>query len=162
MSEPLHDSIRFTADRTLGRLARMLRLLGYDTLYSPTATAAGLKESAAREGRVILIRGRLQPRFAGIERVFGVKSEVPAEQLAEVVRQFHLDARSGLWTRCTLCNGPIEKAEKASLESELDPEIFNLYEDFFRCQACGHVYWRGSHVNRILENLARILKNSGQ
>jgi len=145
--------IRFAADRHLGRLARLLRLLGYDTLYSPSVSVGSLKESAARERRNILTRGRLERRFAGVPGVFRVKSEVAAEQLREVVGYFGLDTSAGLWTRCTLCNGVIEKVEKASVESELDPKIFNLYEEFFRCASCRHLYWRGSHVDRILQNL---------
>jgi len=73
--------IRFAADRHLGHLARLLRLLGYDTLYSSSVSLARLKESAAREGRTILTRGRLERRFAGVPGVFGVGSEVSAEQL---------------------------------------------------------------------------------
>jgi len=145
--------IRFGADRHLGRLARLLRLLGYDTLYSPSVSVGRLKEWAAREGRIILTRGRLGKRFAGVPGVFGVRSEVAAEQLREVVGHFALDTSSGLWTRCTLCNGVIEKVERVSVASELDPKIFNLYEEFFRCASCRHVYWRGSHVDRILQNL---------
>ncbi|HMD99910.1 MAG TPA: Mut7-C RNAse domain-containing protein [Terriglobia bacterium] len=145
--------IRFAVDRHLGRLARLLRLVGYDTLYSPTASVGRLKESAAREERAILTRGRLERRFTGVPGVVGVRSAVAAEQLREVVEHFGLDTHAGLWTRCTLCNGVIEKVAKASVESELDPKIFNLYEEFFRCASCRHLYWRGSHVDRILENL---------
>jgi uncharacterized protein len=149
----IQPEIRFAADRHLGRLARLLRLLGYDTLYSPSVSVGRLKESAAREGRIILTRGRLEKRFAGVPGVFGVGSEVAAEQLREVVGHFGLDTSAGLWTRCTLCNGVIEKVEKVSVESELDPKIFDLYEEFFRCASCRHLYWRGSHVDRILQNL---------
>jgi uncharacterized protein len=145
--------IRFAADRHLGRLARLLRLLGYDTLYSPSVSVGMLKEAATREGRTILSRGRLERRFVGVPGVFGVASAVAAEQLREVVEHFGLDARSGLWTRCTRCNGAIEKVERASVESDLDPKIFNLYQEFFRCASCRHLYWRGSHVDRILQNL---------
>jgi uncharacterized protein len=145
--------IRFAADHHLGRLARMLRLLGYDTLYSSSVSLGRLKELAAREGRTILTRGRLEKRFARVPGVFGVGSDVAAEQLREVVEHFGLDTSAGLWTRCTLCNGVIEKVEKASIESQVDSKIFSFYEEFFRCASCRHVYWRGSHVERILQNL---------
>lgn len=147
------DQIRFAADRHLGRLARLLRLLGYDTHYSPNVSVERLKESAVREARTILTRGRLERRFGDMSDVFGVRSEVAAEQLREVVEHFRLDTASGLWTRCTLCNGVIAKAEKAAVEGELDPKILNLYDEFYRCASCGHLYWRGTHVDRILQNL---------
>jgi len=150
--------IRFAADRHLGRLARLLRLLGYDTFYAPHVSVNELRAAAAG-GRTILTRGRLERRFAGVPGVFAVTSDVATEQLHEVVERFGLDTAAGLWTRCTLCNGVIEKVEKVTVESELDPRIFNLYGEFFRCANCRHLYWRGSHVDRILQNLERWRRN---
>lgn len=147
----------FAVDRMLGRLAKMLRLLGYDTLYSPRMTTPELQEIARGGERVVLTRGHAEKRFPGLENVFSVKSENAPEQLREVVKRFGLDTRTGLWTRCTLCNAAIEKVEKAAVEALVEPRIFQLYEEFFRCDGCGHVYWRGSHVERILKNLANLL-----
>jgi uncharacterized protein with PIN domain len=141
----------------LGRLARMLRLLGYDTLYSPDMTVARLLEIAAGRERVVLTRGQAENRFPGLNNVYRVQSEYPPEQLREVVQRFQLDTKSGLWTRCTLCNGSIEPAAKASVKSQIGPRLFELYDEFFRCQGCGHVYWKGSHAERILKNLASLL-----
>lgn len=149
---------RFVADRMLGRLARMLRLLGYDTKYSPNVTPAELQAVAREEKRVLLTRGQAEKRFPGLTNILSVRSENAAEQLREVVQHFRLDARSGLWTRCTLCNAVIEKVEKAAVASLVEPKIFGLYEEFFRCAGCGHVYWKGSHVERILRNLESIIE----
>ena len=135
----------------------MLRLLGYDTLYSPEMTVERLLQGAAESERIVLTRGQAEKRFPGAKNVYSVRSEHPPEQLREVVGRFELDAKSGLWTRCTLCNGMIEPAEKAALESQVGPRIFQLYNEFFRCQACGHLYWKGSHTDRILKNLSSLL-----
>lgn len=143
----------------LGRLARMLRLLGYDTEYSNEVTAARLLEIARGGERVVLTRGLVERRFPGLANVYSVRSEHPPEQLREVVGQFQLDVRSGLWTRCTLCNGLIEKTGKGSVEGSVPPKVFEAYEEFFRCIACQHIYWRGSHVEKALKNLAAILAN---
>jgi hypothetical protein len=106
---------------------------------------------------MVLTRGRPGKRFPDLANVFSVKSEYAPDQLREVVERFKLEARSGLWTRCTLCNGAIEKADKAGVEGLVPPKVFEVYEEFFRCAACGHVYWRGSHVERVLKNLAALL-----
>jgi uncharacterized protein with PIN domain len=151
------SSIRFIADRMLGRLARMLRLLGYDTEYSPQMTTAHLQEAARQGERIVLTRGRAEKRFPGLARVFSVKNELAPEQLREVVSHFKLDVRSGLWTRCTLCNAPIERVEKAVVTGQLPPKVAEVYEDFYRCTGCGHIYWQGSHAERILKNLAALL-----
>ncbi len=163
MTDESADSlkIRFAADRMLGRLARMLRLLGYDTTYSPGVTPRALRECAQKEGRTILTRGDFTARFPAVEKIFCVKPENAAEQLREVVVHFRLDARSGLFTRCTLCNGLLREVAKAEVESEVPPKIFAIYADFFRCEDCRHVYWRGSHVERILKKLEALLGTPG-
>jgi uncharacterized protein len=141
----------------IGRLARMLRLLGYDTFYLPELGAAGLAEAAEREDRIILTRGETRLRFPGAARVFSVKSENSAEQLREVVNEFSLDPKSGLWTRCTVCNGSISSVPKEEVESLVKPRVYEFYQEFFRCSGCGRVYWHGSHVERILKNLSVVL-----
>ncbi len=141
----------------IGGLARMLRLLGYDTHYSQTMEPAALAEIAEREDRIILTRGETRLRFPHAPKLFSVKSEDPAEQLREVVEAFSLDPRSGIWTRCTVCNGEIAPVAKESIESLVKPKVFELYDQFFRCAGCGQVYWQGSHVERILKNLSGIL-----
>jgi uncharacterized protein with PIN domain len=151
------SEIAFVADRMLGRLARMLRLLGFDTEYSPQMTTARLQETAQRGGRIVLTRGRAEKRFPALAHVFSVKSENAPEQLREVVTHFELDVRSGLWTRCTLCNAPIEKVEKTLVSDRVPPKVAEVYKDFYRCVGCGHIYWQGSHVERILKNLAALL-----
>ena len=95
----------------------MLRLLGYDTHYSQTMEPAALAEIAEREDRIILTRGETRLRFPHAPKLFSVKSEDPAEQLREVVEAFSLDPRSGIWTRCTVCNGEIASVAPAAGKS---------------------------------------------
>lgn len=151
------SEIRFIADRMLGRLARMLRLLGYDTEYSPQMTTAQLQAVARRGERVVLTRGHAEKRFPLLRNVFTVQSENAPEQLREVVGRFKLDPRAGLWTRCTLCNGTIENVEKTAVAGLVPPKVFDVYEGFYRCVGCQHIYWQGSHVERILKNLECVL-----
>lgn len=148
---------RFIADSMIGRLARMLRLLGYDTLYQPGLKPAGLAEPAGREDRIILTRGDTHLRFPGATNVFSVRSEYAREQLREVVAEFSLDPKSGLWTRCTICNGAISPARKDEIKDLVKPKVFEIYSEFYRCTGCGRVYWHGSHVERILKNLSTVL-----
>jgi uncharacterized protein len=151
---------RFAADRMIGRLARMLRLLGYDTFYSPSINPAQLAETARCEDRIILTRGDAHKRFQTAARIFTVQSEYPPEQLREVVQQFSLDPCAMLWTRCAVCNGSIVKVPKKEIQSLLHPKVNELYNEFFRCAGCGRVYWRGSHVERIVKNLAAVLNRN--
>ncbi len=156
------SDVFFAADRMLGRLARLLRLLGYDTVYAVDMTPARLLEIARAGGRVILTRGNAEKRFPAGLSLLSLRSEYAPEQLREVVERFSLDTRLGLWTRCTLCNGAIEKVDKQEVEAEVKPRVFQLYDEFFRCAVCRHVYWRGSHVERILRNLDALIKRKGE
>jgi uncharacterized protein with PIN domain len=106
---------------------------------------------------MILTRGQTALRFPHLNNVVSLQSEYPPEQLREVVERLGLDIWSGLWTRCTLCNARIERVQKATVEGLVEAKIFRLYEEFYRCSGCGHVYWRGSHVDRILRNLGFVL-----
>lgn len=158
MDDPVNPSeIRFVADRMLGRLARMLRLLGYDTLYATDTTPTQLEEAARRTGRVLLTRGAAPKRFPNVPRLLSVKSDSATKQLREVVLEFGLDTRQGLWSRCTLCNGNIEPVEKTEVKDRVPPKVHEVYEEFYRCTTCQHVYWQGSHVERILKNLDALL-----
>jgi len=148
---------QFVADRMIGRLARMLRLLGYDTVYQPELNPVELAELARREGRIILTRGDTRQRFPGATNVFSVRSEYPPEQLREVVEEFSLDPKSGLWTRCTVCNGCISPVAKEEIKGQVKPKVYEIYSEFYRCAGCGRVYWHGSHVERILKNLSLVL-----
>jgi uncharacterized protein with PIN domain len=155
------SEIQFAADRMLGRLAKLLRLLGYDTLYARNMSTAQLLEIARQGTRIVLTRGDVDKRFPGLGNVHSLRSENPPEQLRELVQRFSLDTHSALWTRCTLCNSRIERVEKGDVESRVDPKVFEIYAEFFRCTGCGHIYWRGSHVERILRNLASLLGRPG-
>jgi uncharacterized protein len=148
---------RFIADRMIGRLARMLRLLGYDTLYQPELKPAGLAELALRGDRIILTRGDTRLRFPGATHVFSVTSQHPSEQLREVIAQFSLDPKSGLWTRCTVCNGAISPVAKEEIKDLVKPKVYEIYSEFYRCAGCDRVYWHGSHVERILKDLSTVL-----
>jgi uncharacterized protein len=148
---------RFIADRMIGRLARMLRLLGYDTLYQPELKPAGLTERALREDRIILARGDTRLRFPGATNVFSVTSQHPSEQLREVIAEFSLDPKSGLWTRCTVCNGSISPVAKEEIKDLVKPKVYEIYSEFYRCAGCDRVYWHGSHVEQILKNLSLVL-----
>jgi uncharacterized protein with PIN domain len=156
------SEIAFAADRMLGRMARLLRLLGYDTLYAPDMTSARLIEIARTSDRVVLTRGDAPKRFPGVKALLSLESDYAPQQLREVVERFQLDTRAGLWTRCTLCNAEIKAVDKQDIVTEVEPKVFQIYAEFFRCAGCGHVYWRGSHVERILKNLAALLERPGK
>lgn len=155
MSTPAE--IRFAADRMLGRLARLLRLLGYDTVYARDLTPQQLEELARPEGRVILTCGRIERRFSNPAGIVALTAYDTSQQLREIVERLKLDTHSGFLTRCTLCNTLLSPVEKEQVRKEVPPRAFEAYAEFFRCAGCGQVYWRGSHVERMEKKLVEIL-----
>jgi Uncharacterized conserved protein len=145
----------FLADAMLGRLARWLRVIGADTLQLPFETPDSLLVQRARaDARVLLTRDRHLIRELRPERAWAVKSEVPLEQLAAVVREFEMPRPHELLTRCLLCNSPLIELTPVSAQAELPPSAQGLPGPVRRCPTCGRVYWRGSHVRRMEAALA--------
>jgi hypothetical protein len=148
---------RFVLDAHLGRLAGYLRMLGFDALYANDGRDDVLAALAAREGRVLLTRDRGLLKRAAVVHGFYVRSDQPERQLAEVVDRFELAGAASPFRRCMRCNGQLEAVGKAAVEHRLEPKTRRYYEEFARCRACGRVYWPGSHHDRMLRLVARVL-----
>lgn len=148
----------FLADAMLGRLARWLRVIGTDTLQLPLETPDSvLVERAREEDRVLLTRDRHLIRELRPERVCGVQSEIPLEQLADVVRDFGLRRPAEFMTRCLVCNSPLLELGSDAARDALPPSARGLPGPVRQCPMCNRVYWRGSHVRRMEAALAAAL-----
>ena len=150
---------RFLADSMLGRLARWLRALGYDAVYEeqPSRGDDAMAEQARAEGRVLLTRDRRIPARPGL-RLLVLDSGSPERQLVQVLTALGLrpdPARR--FTRCTVCNGVLERIPRAEGAAEAPPRVRELDTDFFRCPDCRKLYWMGTHT----EATARRLKELG-
>lgn len=144
--------VRFAADAMLGRLARWLRLFGYDAGYVPGIEDAELIRIARQEGRIILTRDEHFRRRNIPECVF-VYSDTVSEQLAQVIRAFGLHPRE---CRCTSCNGILRPVEKRAVEGLVPDHVYLNFHRFRLCGECGRIYWEGSHYRRLREKLNEI------
>ena len=147
---------RFVADAMLGRLARRLRMLGYDILYQRDIDDGGLLRLAMREDRIILTRDtRLAMRKAAIGRTFLISSEDPVKQVKEITQAF--PALSCVPVRCTICNGALKPVEdRQSVLGQVPEHVFHSASGFFKCPNCGHIYWEGSHMEHFKGELLSI------
>jgi uncharacterized protein with PIN domain len=148
---------RFFADAMLGRLARWLRILGYDTRYEAHVEDAVLVQRALREERVILTRDRALPEEFRVPALVLVEAERPEEQLRELVTRFGLDTEGRLFTRCSRCNGVLKPAPRHLIAGRVPPRVLRDHDRFKRCPGCGRVYWEGSHADRIRHAIRRVL-----
>ncbi|MBC7234378.1 MAG: Mut7-C RNAse domain-containing protein [Chloroflexi bacterium] len=138
---------RFLVDAMLGRLAKWLRILGYDTRFDPTLNDAELVMLSQREDRVLLTRDAELAKRKGL-RALLIESEDLAEQLAQLQDELGIDA-SASFTRCSLCNELLIEASWEEAEGHVPERVLGAHTRFRRCPSCGRFYWRGSHWERM-------------
>lgn len=148
-------------DAMLGKLAKWLRILGYDTLYSNKYSDWEILRKAEREGRVVVTRDRTLYRKAvkrGLQAVltpYGDNVDL-VDTLAAVALStgISLDFDPSR-TRCPLCNTRLVRISKAEALSYVAEDVWRKYDEFWRCPRCGRIYWRGRHWETITDKLER-------
>lgn len=156
-SEPPEPDLRLAADAMCGGLARWLRLLGVDTSYTAGIDDAELVRQALRERRIVLSSdGRLFERrvftsgeLRGIRLPVGLRL---LEQVRFVRARLHISAR---FPRCVACNGELQTVSRRDIADRVPARSLVWAETFYRCDACGKVYWEGTHWERIRAAVAR-------
>lgn len=138
----------FVLDANLGRLARYLRLLGFDCLYRNDYDDETVANIAAREPRTVLTRDRALLQRKLITRGYFVRAVRPRLQVSEVLARFDLYRQVSPFSRCTRCNGLLQAVDKQAVTDRLEPKTRKYYDSFLQCSACGQVYWQGSHHER--------------
>lgn len=141
----------FVADVNLGKLARRLRMLGFDVLYHNRYRDDEIATIAAAEHRIVLTRDRRLLFIKRITHGYWVRSVNPEQQVREVLSRFDLSAQIRPFRRCIACNGPLQPVAKSEVFDQLEPKTKLYYSDFLRCAGCGKVYWEGSHVDDMRE-----------
>src|SRR5271157_4802644 len=140
-SAPLRQ-IRFSADVHLGRLARLLRMMGFDTSYRNDRADELIASSARAERRIVLSRDRGLLKRRAVTHGYLVRSLAPREQLAEVLTRFDLAGQVRLFGRCMSCNGELVRVSRISVLDLLPPAVAETCTEFSRCPGCGRVFWR--------------------
>lgn len=158
--EPL-TGIAFIVDINVGRLAGLLRMAGFDTLYRPDLTDGALAETAAVEKRILLTRDRNLLKRKNV--IFGhlIREIQPRQQWIEVVRLYQLEDTLQPFSRCLRCNGQLVPVDKDSILPRLEPLTIKYYDRFHRCQTCDQVYWPGSHRQRMEADLSALAQQCG-
>ena len=149
---------RFLADVNLGKLARYLRMAGFDTAYRNDADDPELIEQMHREDRALLTRDRRLLMRRAVQKGYLVRSDWAADQLSEVLRRFDLQGAVRPFTRCLHCNGGLERVNKREILERLKPLTKRYYDTFSRCTGCGRIYWKGSHMEQLDPKVSEILQ----
>ncbi len=146
--------MKFAADCMLGTLAKWLILLGHDVAYSPRMDDHELVRLARREGRTILTRDRRLVARRDAEDHILIESQVLREQIRQVFLERRLRIRKDtLFRRCIKCNRRTHRVGKASVRDEVPPYVYRTQRRFTRCPGCRQVFWKATHVIRMLLDL---------
>lgn len=153
--------IKFIVDGMLGKVARWLRILGYDTKYANDLHDDEILRIAADEGRVILTKDYHLFRRAnanGIKAIF-VEGRAHIEKLADLSRQLDIRLEIDIEkSRCPKCNSLIKSVNKEDIKDRVLSSTYKIYDEFWICTGCGQVYWKGSHWIKINNSLNRAKK----
>ncbi len=158
--EPLRDT-RFVVDVNLGRLARLLRLLGFDAWWSGDADDETLTDISAEQQRILLTRDRGLLKRRAITHGLFVRPDDPQEQAVEVLRRLDLSRRLAPLTRCLRCNGRLAAVSKDEVIDRLEPLTRRHYQEFSRCTQCGRIYWPGSHHAKLVRQVEALRERLG-
>ena len=146
---------RFLLDVHLGKLARLLRLLGFDAAYQPDAPDDQLARRSVAEHRILLTRDRGLLMRAMLERGRWVRATDPDVQAGEVLRAFRLTEQAQPFSRCMRCGGWLAPGRPST--GEVPERVLERHTEYRRCTGCGNLYWPGSHHPRLEATIAGIL-----
>lgn len=141
-------------DAMLGRLARWLRVLGYDTRFQGDIDDDDLIRLAGETGGIVVTRDTRLLERRGLGPSHFVSHDRLEEQLIEMAKALGIEADpERLFTRCLRCNGTVERVEREAVDGEVPDYVRRTQERFSRCTSCGQYYWGGSHRARMLAKL---------
>src|SRR5262245_9572194 len=172
--------VHFVVDNHLGKLAKYLRLLGFDSLYRNDYHDKELVQISVAERRILLTRDRDLLRRKEITHVLFVQATDPQQQLSEVVASLDLSGAATPFSRCLHCNNLLEPVAREAVIERLPARVRDDYDngsakdkgqstkykalsnssnEFHLCPMCQRVYWKGSHYKRMRAFVERILRH---
>ncbi|HIJ72904.1 MAG TPA: Mut7-C ubiquitin/RNAse domain-containing protein [Candidatus Hydrogenedentes bacterium] len=164
--EPLRDP-RFVCDVHLGKLARRLRLLGFDVLLAEELDDGELVDLAEMAKRILLTRDRGLLMRKRLTRGILIRHTEAAEQAEEILDRLDLRKTCAPFTRCTACNGLLQTVNKgedgfAEIRDKIPEKVLGWRQEYSVCTSCGKVYWKGSHYEKLAEMVERFVAGGGR
>ncbi|MHC4454579.1 MAG: Mut7-C RNAse domain-containing protein [Planctomycetota bacterium] len=153
--EPLRQNT-FILDVHLGKLAKMLRMLGFDTVYENDYDDPEIISRSLQENRIIITRDRVLLHAKVVTHGYCVRSTNSEKQLCEVLDRFDLYSHIQPFYRCMVCNCKVRSVKKSEILYRLEPKTILYYDEFYTCDGCKRIYWKGSHHDRLSGRLEKI------
>jgi hypothetical protein len=155
---PAVSHFRFVLDVHLGKLARELRLLGFDTFYENDLSDKTIVEISVKDERIILTRDIALLKHKVVQLGYWLRSQDPEVQLKEVFDRYNLYHQVKPFVRCLACNGMIFPAAKDAVSNLVPSGTLHYFKDFYQCNLCQKVYWKGSHYEKLERLVSRFTK----
>ena len=153
--------MKFIADAMLGRLAKRLRLMGYDVLYDASLDDNAVIRLSLAEERIILTRDRELANRPLASRNLLIDSDEIEAQIRQVLAAFPALPQPHPFTRCSVCNSPLETAPPETVKDLVPSFVLEHKDCYLQCPGCGRVYWKGTHVQRMEKREAKKKPASG-
>lgn len=150
------DDLKFLVDRTAGKLARWLRILGLDVEYAGTCDPATVSKMARQSGRKAVTRNRDLAERLGSDAIL-LQSEHLREQVRQVLR-YAGPSRCRPFTRCNICNAGLVKIEKHLVEGRVPKYVYANHDEFASCPVCGRYYWQGTHWLNMVAEIEQLME----
>jgi uncharacterized protein with PIN domain len=152
---------KFIVDNNVGKLAKWLRVMGYDAVLFSGEDDVRMVKVALAQGRVILTKDRevMKRRLvtSGKLKAVLIEGDDVEAQLHQVVEAFNLDYHFSPFSVCLECNQHLIEKDKDAVQKLVPPYVFKTQRLYMECPSCHRIYWRGTHwqaMNRELEKLA--------
>jgi len=153
------NQMRFIADVMVGRLAKYLRMAGYDVVYINDADDDSILQIAKNEDRIVLTRDTAMLKRRefknGILRSVFISDDVLMAQLIQMKYELDLILKPDLIV-CLICNNPLKKVEKKDIKNKVPPYVYKTQSKFKHCSSCGRYYWQGTHYDYIKNYFSRL------
>jgi uncharacterized protein len=140
---------KFVLDVHLGKLARHLRLLGFDTFYEKTMEDMAIVRLGYLGRRIVLTRDIALLKNKIVRRGYFVRATDPKKQIREIVRRFDLAGKMRPFRLCLVCNGRIRRIAKSKIVHRLPPLTKRFHQEFYHCPSCDKIYWQGAHYKQL-------------
>lgn len=146
----------FAVDRNLGKLAKKLRLMGFDTLLEPFRSCSVDFWKGVDPDCAVLVRSLKLIKILKIRKPLLIVSNDPQEQLCQVIRAFGLYADLFRpFSRCSICNLCLKRVDKEKVFGRVPDYVLQTQHEFRQCPGCRRIYWPGTHRERALSHLKR-------
>ena len=155
----LINNLRFIVDNNVGKLAKWLRIMGYNTLFFNGSNDSRMIAIALAEERAVLTKDtQIMKRrvvTSGRLKAILIQSDEPELQIYQVIDSLHLDCQFKPFTICLECNQPLLEKSKQQVKDLVPPYVFQTQSQYMECPTCHRIYWRGTHWQAMTKKLRK-------